>query len=225
MYKIFLLSILILSSLNASNHPSFFKLYQSVPLKKATLLQTGKEKKFCPVCGMNLPMWYKTNHAAQEHHKHFQYCSLHCLTEDMQTKNLKNIQVVDVTSLKFINVQNAFYVVGSKKKGTMTMLSKYAFKNKKDAQAFVHQFGGTIKTFQEALQIAKKDFPKETKMIHKKQSMMAQKGKVIYNKICKKTSKKFNSVAQAKSYIIENKICGDIKGKKLQMIGLYLSGK
>jgi len=54
---------------------------------------------------------------------------------------------------------------------------------------------------------------------------MAKKGKMIYDKMCQKTQKRFHSVAKAKAFILDSKICGNIKGKKLQMIGMYLSGK
>ncbi len=40
------------------------KMFQAVPKGKATLLQEGKAKAFCPECGMTLPMFYKTNHVA-----------------------------------------------------------------------------------------------------------------------------------------------------------------
>jgi hypothetical protein len=41
--------------------------------------------------------------------------------------------------------------------------------------------------------------------------------------MCKQTNKKFNSTAQAKAYLKSTKLCGDIKGKKLQAIGMYLA--
>lgn len=230
MKKIVLTLLVLLSSLVASDMPPHkphmtFKMYQSVPMNKTTLLQHGKEKMFCPVCGMNLPMWYKTNHSATHNHHTSQYCSLHCLTEDLKTKKLNNLQVVDISSLKFINVSKAFYVVGSKKKGTMTMVSKYAFAHKKDAQTFMNKFGGKIMSFTEALKVSEKDFAKETKMIHKKQAMMAKKGKMMYTKMCQQTEQRFHSVAKAKAYLLDSKICGNIRGKKLHMIGMYLSGK
>ncbi|HIP17884.1 MAG TPA: hypothetical protein EYG78_00925, partial [Sulfurovum sp.] len=113
------------------------KMFQSVPKEKAILLQEGKAKAFCPECGMSLPMFYKTNHAAHVNGKTKQYCSIHCVVEDMQKgSTLTDIKVVDTNSLKFIDATKAFYVVGSSKKGTMTAVSKYAFSSKADADAF-----------------------------------------------------------------------------------------
>ena len=106
------------------------KMFQMVPVEKAELLQSGKGKLYCPNCGMNLVKFYKTSHAMkQKDGSTHQYCSIHCLAEANDVIN-PDTKVVDVTSLKFIEAFTATYVVGSSKKGTMTMNSKYAFKTK-----------------------------------------------------------------------------------------------
>ena len=217
--------LIVLGLSSVANANGMKKPFQAVKPSQATLLQTNSAKKFCPVCGMTLPMFYKTNHAAQtKKGVTRQYCSLHCLVEDNKNHhhNLKHMQVVDVKSLKFINVADAYYVVGSKKHGTMTMVSKYAFAKKSDAKEFKKKFGGKIMRFKGAYEEAKKDFAKDSKMIHKKQSKMAKMGHKIYNKQCEKTDMKFASVAKAKAYILRNKLCKDINGKQLQAVGLYL---
>lgn len=173
-------------------------------------------------------MFYKTNHSATHEEAAKQYCSIHCVVEDKEINksNLKDIKVVDVTSLKFIAADSATYVVGSKKKGTMSMVSKYAFANKADANKFAKENGGKTMTYNEAYAEAKKDFPKDAMMVSKNQAKAAGMGEKMYNKMCKKTDVKFSSTAEAKAYIVENKLCGDIiKGKKLQAIGLYLGKK
>ncbi len=201
------------------------KMFQTVPLDQATILQKGDTKLFCPQCGMTLPMFYKTNHVAKVDGKEKQYCSIHCLVEDQENNHnvLKDIKVVDVKSLKFIPVDKAFYVVGSDVKGTMSMVSKYAFSNEKDAKTFVSKHGGKIMNFKEAYEVAKDDFAKDMTMISKKQAMMAKKGQMLYAKKCKSTDKKFDSVAQAKAYISQNGLCKGINPKQLQAIGLFLS--
>lgn len=35
------------------------KMFQSVDMKKATIVQSGDAKMYCPTCGMTLPMFYK----------------------------------------------------------------------------------------------------------------------------------------------------------------------
>jgi nitrous oxide reductase accessory protein NosL len=123
------------------------------------ILQNNKEKMFCVKCGMKLPKFYKTNHVAEYEGQIRQYCSLHCLVADLNEGNtLKNPKVVDVTSLKFIDASQAFYVVGSKKRGTMSRISKYAFKDESDAQSFQHEFGGDILDMHKAIEATQKDF-------------------------------------------------------------------
>lgn len=223
-------SILILSSLvyagnmDEGKAKKQMKMFQSVPMAKATILQDSKAKMYCPSCGMTLPMFYRTNHAATVNGHIKQYCSIHCLAED-KIKNgadLKDMKVVDNKTLKFIDVSSATYVVGSSKKGTMTMKSKYAFAKKEDAQKFAEKFGGDVLDFNGAYSVASKGLDKEIKMVTMKQTKMAKKGKMIYNKMCKKTDLKFESTAQAKAFVKSSKICGDMKGPKLQAVGIYL---
>lgn len=202
------------------------KLFQSVPLEKASIVQKGDAKHFCPECGMTLAMFFKTNHAAQVDGNSEQFCSLHCLVDVLnQGKKVDHIEVVDTKTLQFIPAIEAFYVVGSKQKGTMTMVSKYAFLKRSDAEAFAKKNGGTIMDFQGALAIAKKDFEKERKMIAKKQKMMAQKGQKIYSKMCQPTIKVFDSVADAKAFVSGFKLCKSLNGKQLQAVGLYLKNR
>jgi len=135
-------------------------MYQTVAKKDAVLVQKGKNKEDCFVCGMNLVKFYKTNYSATDSSgKVHQYCSLHCLAEDLSKgAKLENPKVVDVKSLKFIPVQEAYFVVGSKKPGTMSKVSKYAFKSIEDAKKFQAENGGKIVDFYSAWQEAKKDF-------------------------------------------------------------------
>jgi nitrous oxide reductase accessory protein NosL len=197
--------------------------YQSVPMTKVQLLQKGDAKLYCPECGMNLPMFYRTNHAADVDGKTEQFCSMHCLVEAMHhDTGASNIRVVDNTSLKFIPAAKAFYVVGSRKPGTMSPVSKYAFATRKDAETFAHLNGGEVKTFEEALAMARASFEKESRMIRKKQHMMSQKGAGIFQKKCQPVDRKFSSVAEAKSYVSAHGLCKKLSGKELQMVGLYL---
>lgn len=202
------------------------KMFQSVPKGKAILLQEGEAKPFCPECGMTLPMFFKTNHAAKVNGKMKQYCSLHCVVEDSKKgSKLTNIKVIDVTTLKFIDVSKAYYVVGSSKKGTMSMVSKYAFANKADALTFSKENAGEVIDYTNAYKIAQDDFSKDDKMISKKQEMMTQKGETIYAKMCQKTDKKFETVAEAKTFIVQNKLCKDLNIKQMQAVGLYLKNR
>jgi hypothetical protein len=134
-------------------------LFQTVDKKDAILVQTSKEKRYCAKCGMDLVKYYKTSHSAEYKGKKYQYCSLHCLEDHLgEGVTLKNPKVVDVSSLKFIPVGKAYYVVGSKKRGTMSGVSKYAFSTKEEAQKFQALYGGEIMNFAQARAVAQKDF-------------------------------------------------------------------
>ncbi len=142
------------NSMNVSN-----AMFQSVNKEDATLVQEGEKKGYCVRCGMDLVKFYKTSHAATFDGKNYQYCSIHCLEEHLgEGIELKNPKVVDVASLKFIDVTKAYYVVGSSKRGTMTKVSKYAFLNEADAKKFQAEFGGEIMNFNKAREKAKEDF-------------------------------------------------------------------
>jgi copper chaperone NosL len=131
-------------------------IFQSVDAKEAILLQKGEERGSCPLCGMDLVMFYKTSHAIKlKSGEYKQYCSLNCMVEDMELESLKErkkkiaqILVVDVNSLQLIDAKSAFYVYASKKPGTMSIKSKYAFKHLRDAKKFQTHNGGEVVDFQ-----------------------------------------------------------------------------
>jgi nitrous oxide reductase accessory protein NosL len=162
MYKIILLSLISLIFISCSNTqgPSVSsKRFQSVSADEVIILQDTKDKNSCSICGMNLRKFYKTNHAADYKTHIKQYCSLHCMVSDLNRGHtLKNPKVVDVNSLKFIDASRAYYVVGSSKPATMSHISKYAFKNEKDAKEFAKLYGGEIKDMYKAIDTAQKDF-------------------------------------------------------------------
>ncbi|NPA28351.1 MAG: hypothetical protein GXN91_04855 [Epsilonproteobacteria bacterium] len=217
-----ILLLLFLVNLGAKNL-TMPKDFRMVPIKEAQILQEGENKLFCPRCGMTLPMFYRTNHAAKVDGKWEQYCSIYCLVDTMNMgKEPKEIKVVDNTTLKFIDAGSAFYVVGSKKPATMSKTSFYAFGTKEAADKFANENGGKVMSFNEALEIAKKEFEADKKAVAARQAKMAKMGKMVYNKMCQKIDEKFNSVAQAKSYIIKNKSCPNLKGKELQAVAIYL---
>jgi nitrous oxide reductase accessory protein NosL len=156
----FIVMSLIIAGCGADKGPSVkSSMYQSVTEDKAILLQSGKDKRYCARCGMDLVRYYKTSHVATYKGKVYQYCSIHCLEDHLgEGVTLKNPQVVDVASLKFISVADANYVVGSKKRGTMSRVSKYAFATLDDAKKFQSKFGGEIMSFNGARQKAQEDF-------------------------------------------------------------------
>ncbi|NPA50963.1 MAG: hypothetical protein GXO02_04975 [Epsilonproteobacteria bacterium] len=222
MKKLLVLMMMVGAFLYAKGPLHMPKDFRAVPIDKAQILQEGESKLFCPKCGMTLPMFYRTNHAAKVDGKIEQFCSIHCLVDEMKSgKKVEDIQVVDNSTLKFIPAKDAWYVVGSSMPGTMSKVSKYAFGTEKAAKEFAKKYGGKVMRFKDVLDLVMKNFDKEQAMIAKKQMMMAKKGEMVYKNKCKKVDKKFNSVAEAKAYLIANKVC-EVKGKPLQAVAIFL---
>lgn len=216
---IFLFGI-VFSNLNAA------EMFQTVETKDSTLIKTDSSKEFCNVCGMHLTKYYKTNHTAEFKNGHQeQYCSLHCLSEvhkDYEQK-IKNIQVVDTNSLKLIDAKKAFYVVGSSKEGTMSSISKYAFSTKIEAEKFKKEFGGEIHTFAETLKLSKDKLDKDNEILDEKRVPIAIKGKKIFESMCDVNQiKEFNSIGEAKQYLIDNNTCKNLDSSMLQAVSTYL---
>jgi nitrous oxide reductase accessory protein NosL len=147
-------------------HGSAGQRFQSVPVSQAVILQTGENKSLCNSCGMKLPQSFKTNHAILlKNSETLQVCSLHCLVDKLRKKQsgegtfvTEKILVVDTKQLEFVEAKKAYYIVGSRNKGTMSLISKYAFGDKEDAMAYAGKNGGELKNFDQAFAIASNDF-------------------------------------------------------------------
>ncbi|MCK9337311.1 MAG: nitrous oxide reductase accessory protein NosL [Arcobacteraceae bacterium] len=233
MFKKFLVLLILTIASIASANPN--QMFQTVPVKDATLLQTTEDKLYCPNCGMHLPKFYKTNHAVKlSDGTNRQYCSLYCLVEEMELTvlkgkhdSIKEILVVDVATLKFIDAKKAYYVVGSTVKGTMTMTSKYAFAKIEDAIAFEQTYGGEVKSFDEAYKIAFMDFAKDTALVYDNRStMMYKNGEKLYNTKCNKEAIDkidAHTMGEMKAIIEQQKLCGDeLNDGQLQAVMLYV---
>ncbi len=226
-----LMAIALVLSLTQANA---MKMFQSVPESQADIKQSGKDKMYCPNCGMYLPKFWKTSHAVQFNDGSFrQFCSIYCLVEQMEITELrdkkdtvKKILVVDVPSLKYIDATKAFYVVGSKKSGTMTVTSKYAFKNEADAKKFVSKNGGELTNYKGAYNIAIKDFARDTGLVLAKRSTkMYKMGKKLYNTKCDQAALAkidAHTMGDMKAQIRDTGVCGKgLKDGQLQAIMLY----
>jgi nitrous oxide reductase accessory protein NosL len=198
--------------------------FRAVSKSDALNVQKGKNKDFCSVCGMTLHNFYKTNFAANANGNEKQYCSIVCFVEDEMVNNqkMKNIRVIDNSTLKMIDAFKASFVVGSNKPATMSSISIYGFGTSEAAKQFANENGGDVKTFGEVYKMVKSTQAKDMAATRERQAKAAKMGEMIYNKMCEKTDKKFSSVADAKSFLEESKICGNISDKQLQVIGLYL---
>ena len=220
-FFIFLTLFLFLTPLSANN---FTKKASIKPI----LVQQGEAKQWCPICGMNIKMFYKTSHISKLHnHKDRQYCSLRCLTVDMQEHKIdtKGIRVVDAKTQKYINAEKAFYVVGSSVRGTMSRVSKLAFEREEDAKEFIKKYKGKIVSFESALSMAKSSLESDIVMISKKkEKKMYPMGKKIFEKRCTNdiNPNDYIEINELKAVIKKGKMCKPLKEKQLQALSLYL---
>jgi len=192
------------------------------------LIQKGDAKKWCPVCGMNLKMFWKTSHAVLlKDGSTRQYCSMRCLAADYPhiKDNIKDIMVTDAKTQKLIEAKNAYYVVGSKVMGTMSKVSKLAFADKADAEDFVKHYGGEIMSFDLAFKHAQSSLKNDIAMINKKKAVkMYPMGKKIVSKMCQEIPnlKDYKKISDLKADIVNKKLCKPLKEKQLQAATLYL---
>lgn len=204
-----------------------FAEFSKTATDKAEILQQGVEKEWCPICGMKLTSYYKTNHAVELKDGNFkQYCSIRCLAFDYENikESIKNILVVDVSSDKFIDAKSAYYVMGSQVPGTMTKVSKLAFKERKDAEKFKDEYGGEIVNFEIAFESALNSLNEDVAFFRaKKEKMMYPMGEKIYKSACGEISlSKYKKISELKADIANKKLCGDLEEKQLQALSLYL---
>lgn len=219
-----LISTLLFSMGDHQNNQADFR---SVQKADAVNVQKGKNKDFCPVCGMTLHHFHKTNFAATSSGNESQYCSLICLVEDeiVNNKKMTNIRVVDNLTMKMIDAKKASYVVGSNKPATMSAISIYGFGTLDGAKKFAAQNGGDVKDFEAIYSMVKSTQAKDMAATKERQANASKNGAMMYEKMCKKTDAKFKSIADAKAFLIESNICGDMDDKKLQVIAIYLVTK
>jgi len=193
------------------------------------LIQQGDTKAYCPICGMSLKQFYKTSHGAiLNDGTATQYCSIRCLAADWNAieARVKKIVVTDAKSEKLIDAKDAFYVVGSKVPGTMSQVSKLAFAQKTDAEAFMKEYGGELMTFDKAFALAKASLAQDVDaFIQKKQKGMYPMGEKIYSGACAKDKihlDDFTTISALKVFLKNNKVCGELDEQKLQAVSLYL---
>lgn len=208
--------------------------FQSVTKEQAILKSTEENKNYCPICGMYLPAFFKTNHALTlKSGQVYQYCDVHDMMEEMEFERLKGkhdqiekIETVDTKTLQFIDAKKAFYVVGSKITGTMTKISYYAFGEKADAEAFTKENDGEIMDFPMVYAMVKKEHNNDKALTLKKREMrMYPKGKELYESACKKeamTNRDFENIGALKIFIEKNEVCGKQPEMGMQAVSLYV---
>jgi len=145
----------------------------------STLAAAAAEMNLCSNCGMMLKKWAHTNHKFINSEGDFRSCSIHCLA-DMSKKSGEEPQKVLVADYlqpnKMFPVEKAVYVIGSSVPGTMTLVSKLAFRSQGEAKKFAVEKGGKIAAFPDAFAAATEELPKSKVNIEKKRIKM---GKIV----------------------------------------------
>ncbi|AFM23393.1 nitrous oxide reductase accessory protein NosL [Desulfomonile tiedjei] len=133
----------------------------------------------CPNCGMMRGMWARTWMEFENSSGKHGVCSIHCLAHMAIKAGEKPRSVQTALYMapeKMVPANTAWFVVGSKAKGTMTMNSKIAFPSKDEAEAFARSCEGKVSSFQDTFALARADLPKENAMIAEKR---VKDGKII----------------------------------------------
>ena len=102
-------------------------------------------------------------------------CSIHCAAIDMALhtgKAIRKITVGNYDTLKQINADKAFWVIGGEIMGVMTARAKWAFETKAGADNFITHHGGRPATFSEVIKAAFEDMYQDTLMIRKKRRLI-----------------------------------------------------
>ena len=133
----------------------------------------------CPLCGMDRAKFAHSRIFIEYDDKStLGTCSIRCAAVDMAVdidKAPLTIMVGDFNTKTLIDAEKAVWVVGGKKMGVMSKRAKWAFKDKKDAEAFIGAQGGNLASFEEAIEAAYADMYKDNKMIREKRKMMRMK--------------------------------------------------
>jgi len=108
----------------------------------------------CDNCGMDRNKWARTRYSFQSPEGEFHTCSIHCmavLSVKLKTdpRNVKAAEYFHPENM--LDAEKAFYVIGSRAPGTMTMSSKIAFSSKEEAEAFAREQGGRTAGFDAAM--------------------------------------------------------------------------
>jgi hypothetical protein len=145
----------------------------------------AKEQKWCPLCSMNLKMFWKTSHwLTFSNGERVGYCSIHCASKVYQERPTKidRWEVVDFDSKSLIDARKAHFLIGSDLPGTMTPVSKLAFASREVVEKYQKAHGGTIGTLDDAIKQAVEGRGDDMAMIKKKKAKMAAMGKKLAGK-------------------------------------------
>jgi nitrous oxide reductase accessory protein NosL len=124
-------------------------------------LTDAKEMRLCKLCGMSREAFsYSRMLIEYDDGTKVGTCSIHCAVRDLDSnpgKKVKALLVGDYKTKELVDAEKAFWVIGGKKQGVMTIRAKWAFVRKTDADAFIKKNGGKLASFDDAMRAARED--------------------------------------------------------------------
>jgi copper chaperone NosL len=148
-------------------------------------IKAKEEPKWCPLCGMDLKMYHQTsNRLTFSDGKKVQTCSIFCAAQfyEKRPTEIDRWEVVDYETKGWIDAKKAHWLIGSDIPGVMTAVGKIAFLSMEDAKKYQQKHGGTIGTFDDALNRTLSDMGSDRKMIMGRVAEMAKMGKDLAGK-------------------------------------------
>jgi len=164
---------------------SFIILWLSLLLTPSYDTDAKEEPQWCPLCGMNLKMYHQTsNRLTLLDGTRVQTCSIFCAAQVYEKKPVEvdRWEVVDYETKGWIDARKAHWLVGSDIPGVMTAISKLAFLSVEDVKKYHKKHGGTIGTFDDALNRTLSDMGSDRKMIMAKVAERVKEGKDLAGK-------------------------------------------
>lgn len=155
--------------------------FLAIPFK----IDAKEEPQWCPLCGMNLKMYHQTsNRLTFSDGTKVQTCSIFCAAQfyEKRPTEIDRWEVVDYETKGWIDSKKAHWLIGSDIPGVMTAVSKLAFLTMDDAKKYQQKHGGTIGTFDDALNRTLSDMGSDRKMIMARVAERAKMGKDLAGK-------------------------------------------
>ena len=151
----------------------------------SVLASQAEDPRWCPLCGMNLKMYHQTsNRLTFNDGSQVQTCSIFCAAQyyEKRPADIDRWEVVDYNTKAFIDAKKASWVIGSDIPGVMTAVGKLAFASKEEAEKFQKAHGGTVGTFEDALNRTLADLGSDRKMIVARVAERAKVGRGLAEK-------------------------------------------
>ncbi len=148
-------------------------------------IEAKEEPRWCPLCGMNLKMYHQTNNRLTlSDGSTIQTCSIFCAAQVYEKKptEVDRWEVVDYETKEWIDAKKVHWLVGSDIPGVMTAISKLALLSAEDVKKYQKKNGGTIGTFDDALNRTLSDMGSDRKMIMARVAERSKMGKELAGK-------------------------------------------